>query len=177
MDCTHPDIGHPVIPKYDSNSIMWEEKWVEMSTPPYPSHNITDLFNPDVAISAYVKYIDVSVLTTAVVRNQIFAEIKRGFFVNRSYLAALYGLPWIVRCTREKIKWCMSSSTVVFYFHPNSQPRWLSGLMRCRVHSLWLLVDHCVLRNWESNPGQGSKGINFSGWHGLDMSVTVTKRR
>ena len=27
------------------------------------------------------------------------------------------------------------------------------------------------------NPGQGSKGINFSGWHGLDMSVTVTKRR
>ena len=28
-----------------------------------------------------------------------------------------------------------------------------------------------------SNPGRGSKGINFSGWHGLDMSVTVTKRR
>ena len=28
-----------------------------------------------------------------------------------------------------------------------------------------------------SNPGQGSEGINFSGWHGLDMSVTVTKRR
>ena len=28
-----------------------------------------------------------------------------------------------------------------------------------------------------SNPGQGSNGINFSGWHGLDMSVTVTKRR
>ena len=28
-----------------------------------------------------------------------------------------------------------------------------------------------------SNPGQGSKGINFSGWHGLDMSITVTKRR
>ena len=28
-----------------------------------------------------------------------------------------------------------------------------------------------------SNPGPGSKGINFSGWHGLDMSVTVTKRR
>ena len=23
-----------------------------------------------------------------------------------------------------------------------------------------------------SNPGQGSKGINFSGWHGLDMSIT-----
>ena len=46
-----------------------------------------------------------------------------------------------------------------------------------RVHSLWLLVDHCVLRNQGSNPGQDSKGINFSGWHGLDMSVTVTKRR
>ena len=28
-----------------------------------------------------------------------------------------------------------------------------------------------------SNPGQGNKGINLSGWHGLDMSITVTKRR
>ena len=28
-----------------------------------------------------------------------------------------------------------------------------------------------------SNPGQDSKGINFSGWHGLNMSITVTKRR
>ena len=29
-----------------------------------------------------------------------------------------------------------------------------------------------------SNPGTAvSKGINFSGWHGLDMSITVTKRR
>ena len=26
-------------------------------------------------------------------------------------------------------------------------------------------------------PGQGSKWINLSGWHGLDMSITVTKRR
>ena len=22
-----------------------------------------------------------------------------------------------------------------------------------------------------SNPGKGSKGIHFSGWHGLDMSI------
>ena len=29
------------------------------------------------------------------------------------------------------------------------QPRWLSGLRRSRVHSLWLLVDHCVLINWD----------------------------
>ena len=28
-----------------------------------------------------------------------------------------------------------------------------------------------------SNPGQGSKGINLSGWHGRNMSITVTKRR
>ena len=26
-----------------------------------------------------------------------------------------------------------------------------------------------------SNPGQGSKGINFSGWHGLDMSDTTVR--
>ena len=63
------------------------------------------------------------------------------------------------------------------HYNINGQPRWLRGLMRSRVHSLWLLVDHCVLKNLGSNPGQGSKGINFSGWHGLDMSVTVTKRR
>ena len=28
-----------------------------------------------------------------------------------------------------------------------------------------------------SNSGQGGKGFNFSGWHGLDMSVTLTKTR
>ena len=26
----------------------------------------------------------------------------------------------------------------------------------------------------ESNPGQGSEGINFSGWHGLDMSIRAS---
>ena len=41
----------------------------------------------------------------------------------------------------------------------------------------WLLVDHCVLRNWDRILVRAVKGINFSGWHGLDMSITVTKRR
>ena len=53
------------------------------------------------------------------------------------------------------------------------QPRWLSCLRRSRVHSLMIARPEKL----GSNPGQGSKGINFSGWHGLDMSVTVTKRR
>ena len=41
----------------------------------------------------------------------------------------------------------------------NSQPRWLSGLMRSRVHSLWLLVDHCVLRNWDRILVRAVKGL------------------
>ena len=59
-------------------------------------------------------------------------------------------------------------STVLFYY---SQPRWLSGLRRS-------LADDCsplCPEKLGSNPGQGSKWINLSGWHGLDMSVTVTK--
>ena len=40
-----------------------------------------------------------------------------------------------------------------------SQPRWLSGLMRRRVHSLWLLVDHCVLRNWDQILVRAVKGL------------------
>ena len=56
-----------------------------------------------------------------------------------------------------------------------SQPRWLSG--RVRVHSLMIVRRSLYPEKLGSNPGQGSKGINFSGWHGLDMSVTVTKRR
>ena len=55
------------------------------------------------------------------------------------------------------------------------QPRWLSGLKPSRVHSL--MIARRSSEKLGSNPGQGSKGINFSGWHGLDMSVTVTKRR
>ena len=58
-----------------------------------------------------------------------------------------------------------------------SQPRWLSGLKRSRVHSLMIARRSLCPEKLGSNPGQGSKGINCSGWHGLDMSITVTKRR
>ena len=58
-----------------------------------------------------------------------------------------------------------------------SQPRWLSGLKRSRVHSLMIARRSLCPEKLGSNPSQGSKGINFSGRHGLDMSVTVTKRR
>ena len=58
-----------------------------------------------------------------------------------------------------------------------SQPRWLSGLMRSLVHSLMIARRSLCPEKLGSNPGQGSKGINLSGWHGLDMSVIVTKRR
>ena len=57
------------------------------------------------------------------------------------------------------------------------QPRWLSGLRRSRVHSLMIARRSLCPEKLGSNPGQGSKGINFSGWHGLDMYITVTKRR
>ena len=60
---------------------------------------------------------------------------------------------------------------------PCGQPRWLSGLRRSRVHSLMIAHRSLCPEKLGSNPGQGSKGINFSGWHGLDMSITVTKRR
>ena len=58
-----------------------------------------------------------------------------------------------------------------------SQPRWLGGLRRSRVHSLKIARRSLCPEQLGSNPGQGSKGITFSGWHGLDMSITVTKRR
>ena len=59
----------------------------------------------------------------------------------------------------------------------NRRPWWLSGLRRSRVHSLMIARRSLCPVKLGSNPGQGIKGINFSGWHGLDMSVTVTKRR
>ena len=41
-----------------------------------------------------------------------------------------------------------------------------------------MIARHCVrTEKLGSSPGQLSQGINFSGWHCLDMSVTVTKRR
>ena len=58
------------------------------------------------------------------------------------------------------------SSGEIFFFlsytsdQVYSQPRWLSGLMRSRVHSLWLLVDHCVLRNWDRILVRAVKGLN-----------------
>ena len=53
----------------------------------------------------------------------------------------------------------------------------LGGLRRSRVHSLMIARRSFCPEKLGSNPGQGSKGINFSGWHGLDMVITVTKRR
>ena len=47
----------------------------------------------------------------------------------------------------------------IFFHYPDCQPRWLSGLMRSRVHSLWLLVDHCVLRNWDRILVRAVKGL------------------
>ena len=67
--------------------------------------------------------------------------------------------------------------TLFFSSKSHSQPRWLSGLRRSRVHSLVIARRSLCPEKLGSNPGQGSKGINFSGWHGLDMSITVTKRR
>ena len=39
------------------------------------------------------------------------------------------------------------------------QPRWLSGLTRSCVHSLWLLVNHCVLSNWDRILVRAVKGL------------------
>ena len=61
----------------------------------------------------------------------------------------------------ESIQW--SVSPVMFNSQMpslnSSQPRWLSGLMCSRVHSLWLLVDHCVLRNWDRILVRAVKGL------------------
>ena len=45
------------------------------------------------------------------------------------------------------------------YLYQSCQPWWLSGLTRSRVHSLWLLVDHCVLRNWDRILVRAVKGL------------------
>ena len=45
------------------------------------------------------------------------------------------------------------------FIQSRRQPRWLSGLMRSRVHSLWLLVDHYVLRNWDRILVRAVKGL------------------
>ena len=50
-----------------------------------------------------------------------------------------------------------------------SHPRWLSGLKRSRVHPLMIARRSLCPEKLGSNPGQGSKEINFSGWHGLDV--------
>ena len=73
--------------------------------------------------------------------------------------------------------WLIMCCPAAFTSGSISQPRWLSGLRRCLVHSLMIARRSLCPEKLGSNPGQGSKGINFSGWHCLDMSVTVTKRR
>ena len=72
---------------------------------------------------------------------------------------------------------CEATMNANTYNYIYGQPRWLSGMRRSHVHSLMIARRSLCPEKLESNPGQGSKGIKFSGWHGLDMSITVTKRR
>ena len=76
-----------------------------------------------------------------------------------------------------KCTWILRHIGAIKSHHAYSQPRLLSGLRRSRVHSLMIARRSLCPEKLGSNPGQGSKGITFSGWHGLDMSITVTKRR
>ena len=61
--------------------------------------------------------------------------------------------------TRSTGKIEMGARPRLQHLHSHTQPRWLSGLMRSRVHSLWLLVDHCVLRNWDRILVRAVKGL------------------
>ena len=80
-------------------------------------------------------------------------------------------------CHVSLIGHVMCQKGIKFHNRYMSQPRWLSGLTRSLVHSLMIPRRSLCPERLGSNPGQGSKGINFSGWHGLDMSITVTKKR
>ena len=100
-------------------------------------------------------------------------------------LGALVKLLWNYQHLRYVNTWTphdrvikiLSKWFVLWYCLPYnySQPRWLSALKRSRVHSLMIARRSLCPEKLGSNPGQGSKGINFSSWHGL--IVTVTKRR
>ena len=52
----------------------------------------------------------------------------------------------------------------------NRQPRWLSGMMCSHVHSLMISRRSLCPEKLGSNPGQGSKGINFSRWHSIQFN-------
>ena len=54
---------------------------------------------------------------------------------------------------------CIDYCQTIWLLQRSCQPRWLSGLRRIRVHSLWLLVDHCVLRNWDRILVRAVKGL------------------
>ena len=67
------------------------------------------------------------------------------------------------------------SGTEDRWSYKNGSPQW-----KIITNYHFELADDCSsIRCPEklvSNPGPGSKAINFLGWHGLDMSITVTKR-
>ena len=72
----------------------------------------------------------------------------------------------LVRVGRRRVLIAGSSQTRSMgaaYHDANRQPRWLSGLRRSRVHSLVIARRSLCPEKLGSNPGQGSKGINFSG--------------
>ena len=54
----------------------------------------------------------------------------------------------------------MQITTITLHqFLEHILPAPMADLMRSRVHSLWLLVDHCVLRNWDRILVRAVKGL------------------
>ena len=74
------------------------------------------------------------------------------------YLPATWSVPYSA-CTSSyfttMLGWWNTLASPCWW----GQSRWLSGLRRSRVHSLWLLVDHCVLRNWDLILVRAVKGL------------------
>ena len=131
----------------------------------WPSIKVSTVSNDDVVVhKTYCFDLDLSLMLWKVINNLDGCSTKhQGIRLRWSYLVNMGNI--------DHYSKKMSPD------HCVCQPRWLSGLRRSRVHSLMIARRSlCPEKLW-SNPGQGSKGINFSGWHGLDMSITVTKRR
>ena len=109
-------------------------------------------------IKFILNFFHIYILTQKVlIRLLLYLSCK--LLLNRGYMWTKMGPVWLLNPPPPPPGPHIATDINMFSHICQSQPRWLSGLTRSCVHSQWLLVDQCVLSNWDRILVRAVKGL------------------
>ena len=82
-----------------------------------------------------------------------------------------------MKCAYDSVYSCIYHMFCIFIFCCTTSYSTYVHLFVINLLTYYTVAQHYNIHSYApKKKSPGSKGINLSGWHGLDMSITVTKR-